>query len=82
MTTTADMDVDAATAAGVASPSSATSRVSFGVLQQVRLSQAQNGLKHGDYARYRCVRGLTWVPLRRTATAALRAPQAFARTRT
>jgi len=63
MATTADMDVDAATAAGAAvAASSSASRVSFGVLQQVRLSQAQNGLKHGDYARYRCVRGLDVSP--------------------
>ncbi len=42
------MEVDATTSA-----SGAPRPVSFSLLQQVRLSQAQNGLKHGDYARYR-----------------------------
>lgn len=56
--TTADMEVDAGGAssgAPASTSSSTTTRLSFSLLQQVRLSQAQNGLKHGDYARYRCV---------------------------
>jgi hypothetical protein len=51
MTNTMEVDEPAS------SPSSGAPRVSFSLLQQVRLSQAQNGLKHGDYARYRSV----WV---------------------
>lgn len=47
------MDVDAAEAATPAAP------LNLSILETIKVAQSQNGLKHGDYMRYRWVAG--WV---------------------